>query len=498
MPVNPVEFAVSYYLRYPVISPSAYPPGFYLLEAAAFTLFGPSPFVAKGLVLGFTLAAGIYLMAWLRRWVSEDAGWGGTLLVLQPGVIGWSHAVMLNIPSMALSLAALYHARRWIEAPDSRHIYAAAGFIAAGIMTYVHSAVMLPVILAWIVSERRWALLWNRRVWWLMLVGAAIALPWAFIAVKWAPVHASLVLPAVQQVLNPTYWTFYLKPLPGLFSVLLLALAAAGMVGGMADGRWRREFKWAGIWVAVGLAAFSFMMAKDGRYILFLAPPVVILGMIGLFSLFSLGTALVGTRSLWLLKSGMVAVLVFHIGAAPRIMVPAVDGLKEVVAFVEEAAPSGTTLYDGHYNGIFSFYLQSRDPEFRRSVIRGDKLLYPSAIGSGWYLTERVSSPEEVVSVLQKECGCRWVVLERTVVTPLERIKAPRYLREAVKGPAFKFVKSFPVHVVMRREGTPDDVQIDVYQFLAFAGVPGKYEFRMPVLGEKAIIRGKPLDRSPQ
>src|SRR5438445_6508732 len=56
-PINPFDFAVSYYFRYPVITPSAYPPGFHLLEATAFTLFGPSPFIAKGLVLGFTLAA---------------------------------------------------------------------------------------------------------------------------------------------------------------------------------------------------------------------------------------------------------------------------------------------------------------------------------------------------------------------------------------------------------------------------------------------------------
>src|SRR5207249_563373 len=39
-PDNPFDFAVSYYLRYPVITPSAYPPGFYLLEAAAFSLLG--------------------------------------------------------------------------------------------------------------------------------------------------------------------------------------------------------------------------------------------------------------------------------------------------------------------------------------------------------------------------------------------------------------------------------------------------------------------------
>jgi hypothetical protein len=194
----------------------------------------------------------------------------------------------------------------------------------------------------------------------------------------------------------------------------------------------------------------------------------------------------------------MAAVLVFHIGAAPRIMVPVVDGLKEVVAFVEEAAPNGTTLYDGHYNGIFSFYLQSRDPEFKRSVIRGDKLLYPSAIDPGWYLTERVFSPGEVVSVLQKECGCRLVVLERNVHPGSERIKAPHYLRKAVEGPEFKFVRSFPIHEGMRKDATPEDIQVDLYEFLAITGVPDKYEFRMPVLGEKAIIRGKPIDRSPQ
>src|SRR5437773_2429541 len=164
LPANPVDFAVSYYVRYPVITPSAYPPGFYLLEAAAFSLLGPSPFVAKGLVFAFTLAAGLYLMAWLRRWVSEDVGWGAALLILQPGVIVWSHAVMLNIPSMALGLAALYHARRWMESPGPRHLYAAAGFAAVGILTYVHTAVVLSVILAWIISERRWPLIWNRRV----------------------------------------------------------------------------------------------------------------------------------------------------------------------------------------------------------------------------------------------------------------------------------------------------------------------------------------------
>src|SRR5215471_3483680 len=55
LPVNPKEFALSYYARYPVIHPTTYPPLFYIVEGLSFFLFGASPYVAKALVSIFTL-----------------------------------------------------------------------------------------------------------------------------------------------------------------------------------------------------------------------------------------------------------------------------------------------------------------------------------------------------------------------------------------------------------------------------------------------------------
>ncbi len=104
-------YALSYYARYPAIDPASRPPFFYLLEGAAFTLIGPSPYVAKGLVLCFALMAAMYLWAWLRRWVAEEAAWAAPLFLLLPGMSRWSHAIMLQVPAIALSMAALYHAR---------------------------------------------------------------------------------------------------------------------------------------------------------------------------------------------------------------------------------------------------------------------------------------------------------------------------------------------------------------------------------------------------
>src|SRR5438105_15861050 len=70
---HPVDFALGYYARYPSISPLAYPPVFYLVEALSYRLFGISPAVPKWLVMSFALLGTLYLVAWLRRWVSKNA-----------------------------------------------------------------------------------------------------------------------------------------------------------------------------------------------------------------------------------------------------------------------------------------------------------------------------------------------------------------------------------------------------------------------------------------
>jgi hypothetical protein len=485
-PVQPFEFALSYYARYPVINPTAYPPVFYLLEGAAFSLFGASPFVAKGLVSAFALLAGLYATAWLRRWIAEEAGWGGALLVLQPGIIAWSNAIMLNIPSMAIGLAALYHARRWLETPTSRHVYRAALFTALGIFTYFPCGIVILVILAWVVAERLWMVLAGRRALTLTLLFALIFLPLAVVAVRWAPMHAGLVFPNASWAFNLGRWTYYLGQLPRVLSTALLGLVPLSIVAGICDRRWRREVKLALVWATVCYAVLSYIVARDTRYALLLAPPVVILAIIGLFSFVRWGATRLGVNPSRCSLAAMAALLALHASTAPLVRVPVVEGFQEVVAFFEREAPNERIFYDGSYNGVFSLYMRARDPDFRRGVVLGNKLLYASAIYSGWRLTERVSSPAEVVDVLRRECGCQWLAIERW--KDADRIAAARYLRQAVTGPEFQFVKSFPIvaHGV---------TQVDVYRFLLPAEKPDELELPFPILGEGVKFRAKPIER---
>jgi hypothetical protein len=179
-------------------------------------------------------------------------------------------------------------------------------------------------------------------------------------------------------------------------------------------------------------------------------------------------------------------VIALHAWAARGIAVPAVDGMRDVVAFVIDEAPTERVLYQGAYDGTFTFYLRAQDPTFRRAVVRGSKLLYASATMPRWRLTERVASVADVLAALHTQCGCGWVIIERERAE--DEITAVRYLREALQGPQFRLVRSFPLRA-------PAAAHIDVYQFLGYFETPAEVTLPFPVLGETVVYRARPIER---
>src|SRR5258708_32577144 len=103
---------------------------------------------------------GLYSMAWLRRRLAPAAGGAAALLLLLPGLTTWAHAVMLNVPSLAIGLAALYHIRRALELPEgphaARHLYIAAALATLGILTYAMTGLVVLIGVAWLAALGRW------------------------------------------------------------------------------------------------------------------------------------------------------------------------------------------------------------------------------------------------------------------------------------------------------------------------------------------------------
>jgi hypothetical protein len=148
-PASPMDFARSYYARYPAINPVAYPPLFYILEGLGFHLFGPSPLVPKFLVFLFAAAAALYTMAWARRWLGSATGWVGAFVVFIPGIVGMTNSVMLNVPSTALVVGALYHFRRWSDDGSQKQLSASILSASAAALTYYQGGIAVCVCLVW-------------------------------------------------------------------------------------------------------------------------------------------------------------------------------------------------------------------------------------------------------------------------------------------------------------------------------------------------------------
>jgi hypothetical protein len=486
-PSDPKQFALRYYARYPTISPISYPPFIYLLEGVGYRLIGPSPFVAKGIVQAFTLLGALYVATWLRRWVRPEAGWGGAVLLLQPGTIIWSNAVMLNLPSAALSVAALFHTREWLESRSPRQIRVGVTFMVLTVLTYFSAAISLLVVLPWLVAYDRWRIFSDRpgtRI--AVLVGVLFLLPFALLISRWAPLSLAWSAPTTLRIFDPESWLYYVEAERQLLDRTILLLAGLGTLTGIVDRRTRGEVALTWTWIAVVYGVFSIISARETRYGLVLVPPLVILAMIGLYGVSRFAMKLVGGEATRCLCAGLTALIAFGVYGAQARRIPFAEGFRPIVAFLENQGPGGRVLYEGEYDGVFTFYLRASDPAFRWAVVRASKLLYSSAILSDWRLTQRVSSAKDVIPLLQKECGCQWVAIERRKQP--DPVAAIGYLREALRGPEFERVASFPLD-------SPQSRAIDIYRVLMPVEVPETLELPFPILGEGASFRARPIER---
>lgn len=486
------DYAMAYYARYPVIKPSAYPPVFYLAEAGLFSIFTPSPWLAKGLVLATTLVSALYTAAWIRRWIAVEAGFAAALLLGMPGVVTWSHSVMLHMPALALATASLYHVRRWLEsgdaAPDWKQFGLGVGLGTLAVFTYFQAAVVAVVTLAWIAVEGRWRLLASRTVRPVLASGVVLLILGVLALSRWAPAHLSWVVPKWDVILETATWTYYIRALPGLFTWHLLALAFLGGLAGLLGRHWRAEARVLLTWCVATYVFFSYMDARQARYVLFLGPPIVCLAAVGIYVLAAALARLVSRRDLAVpLASGVLAaMLLVQIGLAARQPVPSIDGFRDVVAYVEELVPEGAVFYDGYHHGIFISYLQASDPGFRRRVVLGSKLLYAYAVHTGWRLEEYAKSPEETVELLRRRGGAHVLLIEHGAY--MDEVATQRYLREAVQGEGFELLRSFPI------EAAALD-RIDVYRMQGPVDEAETVDLPFPILGSGVRYSVKPIER---
>jgi hypothetical protein len=436
LPRNPAAYAASYYARYPVIQPAAYPPLFYLLEGFSFRVFGPQPANAKLLVLGFAIMAGLYTMAWARRWLGEELGWAGMFVICVPGVLSWTNAVMLNVPALASGVAALYHWRRWLETGQRRQAIVSGCLAAASLSIYYPGAIVVLIALGWLAAGLGRVRL-SLRYWLVMaLIPAAV-----FAVSKIAPRLVQRNTPTASTLFRLETFTYYPSILPALLGPVTLILGLAGLSLAVLNARWRREAMFLAAWAGIVLSAFSVLPAKEPRYLLVIAPAFVLAAALGVAALRpALSHMTPGIGAAFLATAIVAGLTVVAMHSVPR-----KSGFRAIVRHLERIAPEGAILYDGYHDGLFGFYFRAGDPGFRRRLMLAEHVLYQYGPESTFEWVEHlnVKSASDIAFTLRTRSGCQWVAVE--VGSYSEWGRGAKLLREAVRGPDFELVRSFPI-----------------------------------------------------
>jgi hypothetical protein len=164
-----------------------------------------------------------------------------------------------------------------------------------------------------------------------------------------------------------------------------------------------------------------------------------------------------------------------------------VEGFREIVQWIDDVAPRGRVFYDGIYSGVFTFYLRRGDPDWRRAVTVGSKLVYSTRISPRFGLVEHVHGAGEVRSALAA-CGCRYLVVERQISSPEMDFAAVRLLRTTLREPGFRLVRSFSVR-------TAEVTDVDVYEMLDAVSGPAAVDLKFPVLGHGVHFTVSPIQR---
>lgn len=131
-PVDPMPWAVQYYIHYPKVAIGHWPPGYYVLQALWWLILpiGRASALWLNIVMGSLTMAIFYLLARRIR-----PGWPilitGTLLLLTP-VVQEAHAmVMADLPSLLVGIIVLWLLTRLLEEPGSRRLWFLAAALAA-------------------------------------------------------------------------------------------------------------------------------------------------------------------------------------------------------------------------------------------------------------------------------------------------------------------------------------------------------------------------------
>jgi len=429
---HPVQYAYRYYAQYPAVAILHWPPLFYVFEGMSFLLFGASVVSARLTVILFAV---VLLYQWFllveELQDSDTAGICTAVLGLLPTMLVFEKTIMLEIPSLALGVAAIRHWIRYLDEGRKSSLYAFSLWLAAALLCKQTSVYLLVFCLLTLIVTKKLDRVFRRDM--LVVAGLVAVLAGPFLVLMlYVQGNAVANDLSSHRMAGFERITYYGRTLPATFSPAVFVLA---MLGLLLAWRWnkRGQATMMVCWIVAGYVTFSFFGQREPRFAIYWFPPLVYFA-VGLLTQFfqqsRLRMAMRGVAAL------LVAMLAIPAWSQQR---PYISGYRDVASQLVNQYHSGIVLFDGRVPGNFVFYMRALDPKRHFVVLR--KSLYADDIRPGQRSEELLHSREELADVFRRD-GIRFVVISEN--TPL-RFGVQRILREQLQGDQFQLLGRFPI-----------------------------------------------------
>ncbi|HEY1753824.1 MAG TPA: glycosyltransferase family 39 protein [Bryobacteraceae bacterium] len=448
---HPVRFARLYYSHLPALSMPYHPPLFPAIESLFFAAFG-----VKLLTARVAVAVSVGLCA-LLLFKLVHATLGSRVLAACVTVTTWSlwtsqlvaRDVMLEYPSMAFALAALYCVRD-LDHYTMRRALLFAVLAAAAVWTKQHTVFVGAVPLVEGVLTRRWKMFSKSPIWISTAIFSAAVLSLMFLSKQFHGTGIDQMSNSagdVRRVLTlslPAYFELMTADLKGLPGIFLAVSVAAFFIWTRKPIRLAKGLTLYFAWMVLVCVIVAFIRGGNSRYLFFVFPAAITVGYTWLIR---------GCSSLWgeqraAFVAGGFAVAWFVVGFF--VPVEFLRGVGASAKVVAQGAPV-RVVYAGEADGNFIFAVRSLDSKLEVTVVPAAKLP-PDTF------------EPKTLDAFCRQFGIDWVILENGNKSfPWSSLRNAR-------PDSLKLERSIPLESNRSRwaNGT-----IDVYRFSGPPGHPG-------------------------
>ncbi len=454
-------YAENYYVQYPALGLLIWPPLFHGLTGAVMLVAGTSSLVATLMVGLSAVIACVYLFRLTARTHDEAAASLAVLLFgLCPLIFDYSRHVMLEMPTLMWGLIATFHFVRFLEEARRRDVFIAAVASACAALTRFDAVYLLPMFGILLTARGQWRMLKRWDVWAAAAVALLMVLPYyAVVASEVGGLHvrqaSESVVPNEHGDQSMSGFLYYLWLVPKQVGWFVTVAALLGLLRISSAESRRRLWPFLAMLLAT-YVTFAPLAEVHFRHSIYWVPAIVVLAIEGVSFgfqasrrasapgqiLMQLSPGADAHRLTWAVSVVLICGTAVTTVAKER---STIRGYEEAAAYVlEHSGKSKFCLFDGWWDGNFTYQLRHLDQNRRLSVLRGDKLFYGFICVPDTDYTEYAKSDREMLDVIDRQSPKYIVVEEPQIMTHIPAAERLRTLLR--KHPEqFALAKTIPV-----------------------------------------------------